>query len=72
MNVLVNNDQFANNIKQYDQQFSDLLLNLLGKIIDEMGNGLGQTKIGNVLYRLDFNDHYRDQLEEMKRKGENK
>lgn len=42
---------FAKNITDFDNEFSNLLLNLLAKIIDEMTNGLGETKIGNVLYR---------------------
>ncbi len=66
LNTLVNSDLFAKNITDFDTEFSQLLLNLLAKIIDEMSNGLGETKIGNVLYRLDFNDHYRDQLERMR------
>ena len=51
LNTLVNSDLFAKNITDYDNEFSNLLLNLLAKIIDEMTNGLGETKIGNVLYR---------------------
>ena len=72
LNEIVNSPDFSTNITMFNNEFSGLLLDLLGKIIDEMSNGLGQTKIGNVLYRLDFNDHYRDQLEELKRRGENK
>ena len=51
MNTLVNSELFAKNITDYDTEFSHLLLNLLAKIIEEMSNGLGETKIGNVLYR---------------------
>lgn len=47
----MNNDLFAKSITEFDNQFSNLLLNLLAKIIDEMSSGLGETKIGNVLYR---------------------
>jgi hypothetical protein len=43
---------FAKTVTDYDRNFSTVLLNLLAKIIDEMSNGLGETKIGNVLYRF--------------------
>jgi hypothetical protein len=52
LNSLVNTDLFSKTITEYDSKFSQLLLNLLAKIIDEMSNGLGEIgKIGNVLYR---------------------
>ena len=52
LNSLVNTELFSKTITEYDTKFSQLLLNLLAKIIDEMRNGLGEVgKIGNVLYR---------------------
>ena len=51
MNKIVNSEVFAKAIADYDKQFSQLLLDLLERIINEMSNGLGETKIGNVLYR---------------------
>ena len=52
LNKIVNGESFAKSISDYDREFSSLLLDLLSKIIHEMGNGLGETKIGNVLYRF--------------------
>lgn len=66
LNKMVSDEAFASSIKSYDEKFSKLLLDLLAKIINDMSNGLGETKIGNVLYRLDFNDHYRNQIEKMR------
>lgn len=54
LNKTITNEKFAKAITDYDTQFSQLLLDLLAKIISEMGNGLGETKIGNVLYRFVF------------------
>ena len=66
LNQMVSDDAFATTIKNYDEKFSNFLLDLLAKIINDMSNGLGETKIGNVLYRLDFNDHYRNQIEKLR------
>ncbi len=66
LNKTINSDEFAKSITCYDEQFSQSLLDLLSKIINEMSNGLGETqRIGNCLYRLDFNDHYREKLEKI-------
>ena len=51
LNKIVTSESFASSITEYDQNFSQLLLGLLAKIINEMSNGLGGTRIGNVLYR---------------------
>jgi hypothetical protein len=51
LNKLVNSDQFAQTVADYDKKFSQVLLDLLVKIINEMNKGLDEAKIGNVLYR---------------------
>ncbi len=50
----MSSETFAKSISDFEKQFSHFLLELLGKIIKEMGSGLGETKIGNVLYRFDI------------------
>lgn len=66
LNKIVTADTFGKSIMEFDKNFSQLLLSLLDKIINQMSNSLGETKIGNVLYRLDFNDYYRDQLDKLR------
>jgi len=65
LDKIINGELFAKAITDYNNQFTQLLLDLLSKISNEMGTGLGETKIQYVLYRLDFNNHYREQLEKM-------
>ena len=65
LDKIVNGEGFAKAISDYNNQFTQLILELLSNISNEMGTGLGETKIQYVLYRLDFNNHYREQLEEM-------
>jgi hypothetical protein len=54
LNKVVNDDKFGGVVISMDKEFSELLLELLAKIINEMSNGLGGTRIGNVLYRFVF------------------
>jgi hypothetical protein len=54
LNKVVNDEKFGGVVIDMDKEFSGLLLELLAKIINEMSNGLGGTRIGNVLYRFVF------------------
>jgi gamma-tubulin complex component 2 len=69
LDKIVNGESFAKSITDYNNQFTQLLLDLLSKISNEMGTGLGETKIQYVLYRLDFNNHYREQLEKLQKES---
>lgn len=51
LNKIVTAENFVKTIIEFDKQFSSLLLNLLDKIMNQMSNSLGETKIANVLYR---------------------
>ena len=48
---IVTGETFAKTITDYNNQFTQLLLELLSKISNEMGSGLGESKIQYVLYR---------------------
>jgi gamma-tubulin complex component 2 len=66
-NKIISDDHFGSTIGTFDIRFSQALLELLAKIMNEMSDNLGQSnKIGNIVNRLDFNDHYREQLEKLR------
>jgi hypothetical protein len=52
LNKIVKAENFIKAIMEHDKQFSQLLLHLLDKIMHQMSNSLGETKIANVLYRF--------------------
>ncbi len=51
LNEIINSEDFAKTIALYDNKFSTVLLDLLAKIMNEMSENLGQTKIGNIVNR---------------------
>ncbi len=51
LNEIINSDGFSKSISLYDQKFSQVLLDLLAKIMNDMSENLGQTKIGNIVNR---------------------
>lgn len=51
LNKIINGDDFGKTIALYDKNFSQVLLDLLAKIMNEMSENLGQTKIGNIVNR---------------------
>lgn len=59
---LVSSENFERTINNFDSNFSRLLLNLLDKILD-MSSQNYDHKLSNIIYRLDFNGFYTEQLE---------
>jgi gamma-tubulin complex component 2 len=51
LNEQIKVTNFAKTVHNFDMGFTAALLDLLAKTINEMGNGLGEAKIGSVLYR---------------------
>ena len=51
LNTIINSEDFAKTVALYDQNFSKILLELLAKIMNDMSQNLGQTKIGNIVNR---------------------
>ena len=55
LNKIINSEDFSKTISLYDKQFSAVLLDLLAKIMNDMSENLGQTKIGNIVNRYFYN-----------------
>ncbi|KAK3585541.1 hypothetical protein CHS0354_022952 [Potamilus streckersoni] len=61
---LVSSENFERTIGNFDSNFSRLLIDLLGKI-REFSSANCDSKLLNILYRLDFNGFYTEKLEAM-------
>lgn len=59
---LLGSENFERTISTFDSNFSRLLLDLLSKIMD-LSSEVSESKLLNILYRLDFNGFYTDKLE---------
>ncbi|XP_064628663.1 gamma-tubulin complex component 2-like isoform X2 [Lineus longissimus] len=58
---LASSENFERTITNFDQNFTRLLISLLDKIMD-MSNANCEHKLMNIIYRLDFNGYYSEQL----------
>lgn len=61
-NIVGDSDSFEQSIAKFNLQFTAVLVGLLDKI-SELGRENNNEKLLNVLYRLDFNTFYTEQLE---------
>ncbi|XP_071453118.1 gamma-tubulin complex component 2-like isoform X2 [Hetaerina americana] len=62
--VVGESDSFEQSISRFDLEFTGMLVGLLDKIA-ELGRINNSEKLVNVLYRLDFNGFYGEQLEKL-------
>ncbi|XP_021928970.1 gamma-tubulin complex component 2-like isoform X2 [Zootermopsis nevadensis] len=63
-NVAGESDSFEQSISKFNLQFTAVLVGLLDKI-SELGRENNNEKVLNILYRLDFNTFYTEQLERL-------
>ncbi|XP_046395622.1 gamma-tubulin complex component 2-like isoform X2 [Ischnura elegans] len=62
--VVSESDSFEQSISRFDLEFTGMLVGLLDKIA-ELGRINNSEKLVNVLYRLDFNEFYGEQLQKL-------
>ncbi|XP_078583953.1 gamma-tubulin complex component 2-like [Branchiostoma floridae x Branchiostoma japonicum] len=60
---LVSSDSFEDTITNFDRNFSSLLLSLLDRL-SHFSSSDCEHNMMNIIYRIDFNGHYTEQLEQ--------